>query len=169
MVPNRYFEMFILLFHKISKTVEHFIRGQLIDASAVGIMTMVGLAILGIPNFLLIGIIAGLGNIIPYLGPVIGFLPAFFLMMVSPEGLTVLGLAKIGGLFVVVQFIESNFIYPVAVGKSVDLHPLLVILGITVGGSLGGVIGMLIAVPLISILKVTIEVLFTYLRQYSIL
>ena len=59
--------------------------------------------------------------------------------------------------------------YPIAVGKSVDLHPLIVIVGVTVGGQLGGVLGMLIAVPLISIVKVSFEVLYFYLKSYSII
>ncbi|MBD3422111.1 MAG: AI-2E family transporter [Chitinivibrionales bacterium] len=169
MVPNRYFEMFVLLFHKITSALQLFIRGQLIDALAVGIMTSVGLALIGLPYFLVIGIIAGLGNLIPYLGPIIGFIPALFVVLVSPEGLTAWAFVKIIIVFAVVQFIEGTFIYPIAVGKSVDLHPLIVIIGITVGSQIGGIAGMLIAIPLISVIKVTLEVLYANLKSYSII
>ncbi len=169
LAPNRYFEMFVLLSDKVMGAVQAFIRGQLIDALSVGIMTSVGLAIAGTPYFLVIGIIAGLGNLIPYLGPVIGFIPAFIVLLVSPEGFSTVGLIKILIVFVMVQFLEGTFVYPIAVGKSVNLHPLVVIIGVTVGGILGGVVGMLIVIPVICVMKVTIEVMYSYLKQYSII
>lgn len=169
LIPNTYFEMSVLLFHKIISALKFFIRGQLIDAAAVGIMTAIGLAVIGLPYFLVIGIIAGLGNMIPYLGPIIGFLPALFIVVISPEGATFWSVLSIVIVFVMVQFIEGTFIYPIAVGKSVSLHPLVVILGVTIGGQLGGVFGMLCAVPLISIVKVSLEVLYSYLKSYSII
>ncbi len=169
MVPNRYFEMSFLLFHKVTSALKFFLRGQLIDAFAVGVMTAVFLAIIGLPYAMVIGIIAGLGNLIPYLGPIIGFMPAFLVVMVSPEGLTVVGLVKVVAVFVLVQFIEGTFIYPIAVGKSVDLHPLVVIIGVTVGGQIGGVLGMILAVPIIGVAKVSLEVLYTSLKSYSII
>ncbi|MBN1756693.1 MAG: AI-2E family transporter [Chitinispirillaceae bacterium] len=169
LTPNRYFEMFILLSDKVMGAVQAFIRGQLIDALSVGVMTSVGLAIAGLPYFLVIGIIAGLGNLIPYLGPVIGFIPALIVLLVSPAGFSTIGLIKIIVVFVMVQFLEGTFIYPIAVGKSVNLHPLVVIIGVTVGGILGGVVGMLIVIPIICVMKVTLEVMYSYLKQYSII
>jgi predicted PurR-regulated permease PerM len=169
MVPNSYFEMTVLLFHKVTSALKLFIRGQLIDAAAVGVLTSIGLAIIGLPYFLVIGIIAGVGNLIPYLGPVIGFIPAISVAIMSPGGFTVWSVLSILIVFVIVQFVEGTFVYPIAVGKSVDLHPLIVIIGVTIGGQLGGVLGMLIAVPLISIVKVSFEVLYFYLKSYSII
>ena len=169
LAPNRYFEMFVLLSDKIMGAVQAFIRGQLIDALSVGVMTSIGLAVIGLPYFLVIGIIAGFGNLIPYLGPVIGFIPAFIVLLVSPAGFSTIGLIKILIVFVMVQFLEGTFVYPIAVGKSVNLHPLVVIIGVTVGGILGGVVGMLIVIPIICVMKVTIEVMYSYLKQYSII
>lgn len=169
LAPNRYFEMFILLSDKVMGAVQAFIRGQLIDALSVGVMTSIGLASIGLPFFLVIGMIAGMGNLIPYLGPVIGFIPAFIVLLVSPEGFSTIGLIKVLAVFVAVQFIEGTFIYPIAVGKSVNLHPLVVIMGVTAGGILGGVVGMIIVIPVICVIKVTLEVLYYYLRQYSII
>ncbi len=168
-IPNTYFEMSVLLLHKITSSLKSFIRGQLIDAAAVGILTSFGMAVIGIPYFLVIGIIAGLGNLIPYLGPIIGFIPALLVVTMSPEGLAIWPIVKIIIVFVLVQFIEGTFVYPIAVGKSVNLHPLVVIIGVTVGGQLGGILGMLIAVPFISIVKVSFEVLYSYLKSYSII
>ncbi len=168
-VPNRYFEMFVLLFHKITSSLKFFIRGQLIDALAVGVMTAIGLLIIGLPYAMVIGIIAGLGNMIPYLGPIIGIIPAMLVIVMSPEGLSVMSVVSVIAVFAIVQFLEGTFVYPIAVGKSVDLHPLIVIIGITVGGQLAGILGMLIAVPLISIAKVSLAVLHSNLKSYSII
>lgn len=167
LVPNRYFEMFVLLLHKIATSLRQFIRGQLIDALAVGVLTSIGLACIGFPGFLLVGAVAGAGNLIPYLGPVIGFVPALLILVI--EGFTPGGFLMLAGVFVVVQFVEGTFVYPIAVGQSVNLHPLIVILGITVGGQVGGILGMLVAIPFISVSKVTLEVLHSNLKSYSII
>lgn len=169
LIPNRYFEMMLLLHHKVSVAVQSFIRGQMIDAFAVGILTSIGLAVIGMPFFIVIGLVAGIGNLIPYFGPLIGFIPAFLSLLMSPEGLTGAAIVKVIIVFVIVQFIEGTFVYPIAVGKSVNMHPLTVIIGITVGGQVGGIIGMLLAIPIIAIAKVTVEVLHFYLKRYSIL
>ena len=168
-VPNRYFEMCVLLLNRTGTAVQNYIRGQLIDSLYVGVMTTIGMAVIGLPYFFAIGIFAGLGNFIPYLGPIIGFIPAFFVTLLTPGWFTGANILLIAGIFVVVQLTESAFIYPLAVGKSVNLHPLVVILGITIGGRLGGIVGMLLAVPLISIVKVVIEVTNSYLKSYRII
>jgi predicted PurR-regulated permease PerM len=167
MVPNRYFEMFILLAHRITTALKHFLRGQLIETVTVSILTCIGLSAIGLPYALLIGIIAGFGNLIPYLGPVIGFLPALVVVLLT--GFKVSLLIAVIVVFVVVQFIDSTFVFPIAVGKSVNIHPLVVIIAITVGGQVGGIIGMLVAIPIISVAKVSLEVLHTYLKAYSII
>jgi putative permease len=169
MVPNRYFEMCVLLFHKVVVALKLFIRGQMIDALAVGVMTSAGMLLIGMPYAVVIGIVAGLGNLIPYLGPIIGFMPALLVLLVMPGWLTVGKIALVVAVFAVVQFVEGTFIYPIAVGKSSNLHPLVVILGITVGGQVAGILGMLVAIPLISIARVTIQVLHGNLKSYSII
>ncbi len=168
-VPNRYFEMCVLLLNRTGTALQSFIRGQLIDALYVGIMTTAGMAIIGLPYFIVVGVFAGLGNLIPYLGPIIGFIPAFFVALLTPGWFSGANILLIAGIFIAVQLTESAFVYPIAVGKSVDLHPLVVILGITIGGRLGGIVGMLIAVPLISIVKVVLETTSAYLKSYRII
>jgi len=169
LVPNRYFEMCVLLVNRTGLAVQNYIRGQLIDSLYVGVMTTIGMGVIGLPYFMVIGIFAGLGNFIPYLGPVIGFIPAFFVTLLTPGWFTGANILLIAGIFIVVQLTESAFIYPIAVGKSVNLHPLIVILGITIGGRLAGIIGMLVVIPLISIVKVVIETASSYLRSYRII
>ena len=167
-IPNSYFELMLLLPNKVTSVVKNFIRGQLIDAFAVGALTAVGLSIIGVPYALVIGLITGVGNLIPYLGPLIGF--SATLLVVLGQGDISLGAFLPPVLvFGFVQFIEGTFIYPIAVGKSVNLHPLVVLLGITVGGQVAGLLGMLLIIPLITIVKVTLEVSYSYLKGFSII
>ena len=168
-IPNAYFEMSILLCNRVVAALKDFIRGQIIDASAVACMTSIGLAIIGLPYCIVIGIIAGIGNLVPYLGPIIGFIPALIVLLMSTTELSILSLVSLVLVFSVVQFLEGSFIYPIVVGKSVKLHPLFIIAAVTIGGQLGGVLGMILIIPFISIIKVSFSVFHNYLKSYSII
>jgi predicted PurR-regulated permease PerM len=168
-VPNRYFEMCVLLIHKIVTSFKLYIRGQLLDSCSIMITTTIGYAIIGLPYFFVIGIVSGLANFIPYFGSIISVCAALFVLFVTPGAFTVWSLLSVGIVFVCIQIIDGTLVYPTVVGRQVHLHPLVVILGVAVGGSMGGIVGMLIVIPLIGICKVTIEVLFTYLKSYSII
>jgi predicted PurR-regulated permease PerM len=169
LVPNRYFEMSVLLLHKAVDALKMYVRGQLIDSCAIMALTTVGYAIIGLPYFLVVGLVSGLANFIPYFGPVISFCAAFFVILITPGMLSPWTLLSVAIVFLTVQVIDGTLVYPNVVGRTVNLHPLIVILGVAAGGNIGGIVGMLIAVPLISICKVTIEVLYTYLKNYSII
>jgi predicted PurR-regulated permease PerM len=116
-----------------------------------------------------IGIVAGLANFIPYFGSIISVCAALFVLFVTPGAFTIWSLLSVGIVFVCIQIIDGTLVYPNVVGRQVHLHPLVVILGVAAGGSMGGIVGMLLVIPLISICKVTIEVLYTYLKSYSII
>ena len=125
----------------------------MLDALIVAILSSIALSILGLEAAVFIGVFAGICNIIPYFGPVLGMVPAF-LMGFCTEGLLQGVLAVV--LLFVVQQIDANIIYPKVVGSSTGLHPLMVLLAVTVFGYFGGILGMLIAVPLAGILQVFI-------------
>jgi len=168
-VPNRYFEIFVLLFYKIGNSVQLYIRGQLIDASFVGFMTAIGLSIIGFPFALLVGLIAGIGNLVPYFGPILGAIPAILIILVTPEWATSSGILSVVSVFLIVQAIETIFVYPLAVGNSVNIHPLIIILALLIGGELAGIIGMIVIIPLLAIVKVTYELLNKYMSAYKII
>lgn len=168
-VPNRYFEIFALLFYKIGNSIQLYIRGQLIDASFVGFMTGIGLSIIGFPFALMVGLIAGIGNLVPYFGPILGAIPAILIILVTPEWATASGILSVVSVFLVVQVIETIFVYPVAVGNSVNMHPLIIILALLVGGEIAGILGMIVVIPLVAIIKVTFELLHKYLSEYKII
>ncbi|WP_083238761.1 AI-2E family transporter [Caloranaerobacter ferrireducens] len=153
LIPKVYRHDVLCVFREIDVILGKFIRGQLIVAAFVGVATTIGLLILGIDFALIIGIIAGIANIIPYFGPIIGIIPALiFALMESPlKALWVIVL------FVIIQQVESGIISPKIVGESVGLHPVIVIFSLLLGGSYFGIWGLLLAVPVAAVFKIVIN------------
>lgn len=140
--------------HEVNGVISLFIRGALLDALFVAILSSIGLSLLRIEFAVFIGVFAGICNVIPYFGPVIGMIPAFIMGWLSGDFLNgVLAIAVL----LIVQQIDSNIIYPKVVGSSTGLHPLAVLLAVSVFGYFGGIIGMLIAVPSAGVLQIFIK------------
>jgi predicted PurR-regulated permease PerM len=134
----------------INSIVSNFIRGQLLDALIVGILCSIGLSIIKLDFAVLIGMTAGISNVIPYFGPIIGSIPAVIVGLLSGSPIKALFAVIV---LIVVQQIDSTLISPKVVGDSVGLHPLFVMLSIIIGGAYFGLWGMLIAVPTAAIIK----------------
>ncbi|WP_298842507.1 AI-2E family transporter [Clostridium sp.] len=143
----------------INITFYKYIRGQLLEACFVGILSSIVLYFIGIDYALIIGIIAGICNMIPYVGPVVGTVLAVIIALLS--GQPIKAVWAIGGM-IVVQQVDNNLLAPKIVGDSVGLHPVFTMLAIIIGGSVGGLIGMLIAVPVAASFKVLISKWYTY-------
>jgi predicted PurR-regulated permease PerM len=139
---------------RITVVVEGWLRGQSMIALIVGVLAWLGLQLLGVPYALIIGIIAGVTNFIPYLGPVVGgTIAAISAAFVSPQ-LVVYTVIYI----VVLQQAESMFLQPRIMSEQVNIHPVLVILALLVGAQTAGVAGMILALPVAGVLNV----LFVY-------
>lgn len=136
---------------KIDRALKGFVRGQLTGAIIVGIMSTVGLAILGIDFAVIIGMLAGLFNLIPYFGPVIGAIPAVIIALIK---FSVWRAVAVVVMFLIVQQLDSQVVSPYLMKRYVGIHPLLVIFALLVGGVLLGLMGMLIAVPVTAIAMV---------------
>ena len=148
---------------RMSGAVGGFFRGQLLVALFVGLASMLGLWIVGLPYWAIVGGVAGLFNLIPLIGPFIGAVPAIFIAFTtqSSEGLLQLQpgwpLALGSALaLLIVQQIDNHIISPNVVSRTVKVHPLTVMLGILVGGTLLGLWGMILAVPVIAATKILI-------------
>lgn len=172
-VPNKYFELSLNILHKVEHQVGKYIQGQAIDALIVGILSAIGLFIINltfdnpIPYFVFIGMLAGLANLIPYIGPVVGAIPALTLAILNnPPNLGIV-LLWIIIVFIVVQAIDNYLVSPMVISKSVRMHPLIVVMVVIIGGSLAGAIGMLFAVPLTGIFKVTSSQVIWGLKNYK--
>lgn len=134
----------------INNIFSKFIRGVLIDALCVALLSSIGLSLMGLQFAVLIGVFAGISNVIPYFGPIIGMVPAFIVGLFTDNIWA--GILAVVILFAVQQ-IDSNLIYPKVVGSSTGLKPLFVLLAVSVGGYYGGILGMVLAVPLASVLQ----------------
>ena len=138
-----------------------YIRGQFTDALIVGVLITIILSIVGVPYAVVVGVFAGLGNLIPYLGPVVGYLTCVVVCL--PSGAfdkMILGVI----IFAIVMFIDGNIINPKLLSDNVEVHPLLVVAALIGGGALGGIAGMIIAVPCAALIKLQFE---RYLKKMA--
>ncbi|HLR41386.1 MAG TPA: AI-2E family transporter [Virgibacillus sp.] len=149
-IPRRYRPQASTLLHAINESLGNYIRGQLLVSLFVSIATLIAFHLLGIKYALLLAIIMGLTNIIPYFGPIIGAIPAIAITLTMSAKLIIFVLLAI----FIIQLIESNLLSPYIVGKSINIHPVAIIFALLLGGEISGVIGMILAVPTLTILNV---------------
>lgn len=166
-MPNRFFEVSYWVIHKISFELGRYVRGWILDAFLVGLLSGVGLALLGIQNAASIGFIAGAGHLIPYFGPIIGGIPAIIISIVQFGNFSMLPSIII--LFLLVYTIDNGFIQPNVFSKSTDMHPLVIILLIIIGSETIGVLGMLFAVPAATVLKTAAREIYLGYKNYKII
>ena len=166
MVPNNYFEMSYWIIKKVSLKLGLFVRAWIFDATFVGVLLGFGFFVIGIPNALPLGVIAGLGHLIPYFGPVIGGIPAIILSIMVNGDLSQVPLIIL--VVLCVYTVDNGFVQPYVFGKSVDIHPILIILLIIAGGQLFGLIGMLLAIPLATVAKTTAKEIYYAFKNYRI-
>jgi predicted PurR-regulated permease PerM len=151
LIPPTRRPMLVTFLEEYDNSLGKFFRGQLIETAIVAALTSLGLALLGVPAALLLGITAGVLNLIPYIGIAIALLPALVVALTMSSPLD--GLLRVGGVFLVVQFIDGSVTGPRVVGGSVGLHPVVTMLALSFGGALLGFAGLLLAVPLAVLLK----------------
>jgi predicted PurR-regulated permease PerM len=169
-VPEKHHEATHAIIEDSKVLLKRYFIGVFVEVLSVMMLIAIGLWILGVKNALLIGFFAGIMNIIPYLGPILGagigiilgltatlsggnyndLLPAFF---------------KLLGVFTVVQLIDNNVLVPLIYAKSVKSHPMEIFLVIIMGGSLAGLVGMLLAVPVYTVLRVIAK---EFLQQFRV-
>ncbi len=147
LIPKKYLSDLKGLFNEIDDSLSKFVRGRLIMAIYVGISITLVLLVLRVDFAIPIGFITGFADIIPYIGPFLGLVPAvFFALLESPaKAMWVIIL------FLLIQWSENNIIAPKAIGESTGLHPLVVLLAIIIGGGMFGVLGMIFSVPIIAV------------------
>ena len=172
-VPGEHYGTAKRMLEKTSNQIHAYIRGQLIAATSVAITSIIGLYILqwitgiSIPYTFLIGMIAGIFNLIPFIGPVIGVIPAIIIYLITDQTVPIhfLYVLLIIGVFAIVQFIDNLVMSPYIMGSSVGLHPILVIILVLLGASVGGILGMLFAVPIAAISKVVVGELVASIKK----
>jgi len=166
LVPNRFFELTCNMLYKMDVQLGNYFRGQVIDALIIGILSILALWILDIRYAVFIGVIAGIANLVPYIGPIIGALTAMVISFINTgDPLLIFYIAIAFGL---VQLIDNTVVQPAVVARNVNLPPLVVLLVVIIGGKFFGVLGMLLSVPLTAILKVFMEEGIKIYRKYRL-
>jgi predicted PurR-regulated permease PerM len=147
LIPPQHRDEAIEVALKLHLVVGGFIRGQLLVALFVGVATSIGLAVVGLPFWLLLGVTAGLANLVPLLGPLVaGALGVSIALVTDGVGLALLVLL----VMVVVQQLDNQVVSPLVMGRNVQVHPLVVLLALAVAGAVYGILGLLMAVPAVA-------------------
>jgi predicted PurR-regulated permease PerM len=161
--PGRREEMRSLM-DRISQAVGGFFRGQLLVALFVGVASSIGLWAVGLPFWLLVGIVAGVFNLVPLIGPFIAGGLAVVIALVGGEPLTALWAALV---LLAVQQLDNHLISPNVMSRTVQLHPVVVMLALLVGASFAGLFGMLVIVPLVAVAKIVFLYLWSRYVDYG--
>lgn len=160
-VPKKHRRETVRLLIDIDRALGNYVRGQFIVCMIVGVLAYLGYWMIGMSYPLLLASIAAVFNIIPYIGPFFGAAPAIIMASTISFKMVLL----VAGVNLIVQILEGNFISPQVVGKTLEMHPLLIIFVLLVGGELAGVVGLILAVPLFAVLKVVYQHLFLHYRK----
>ncbi|TMF06503.1 MAG: AI-2E family transporter [Chloroflexi bacterium] len=162
LVPNDYRSDFDQIWRRVRRMLYGYVRGQIIVAGMIGILSGIGCAALGLPDAVALGLIAGITAIIPYLGPFIGALPAVLVGLASGGPFKAL---LVVGLYFLISNVILNFVYPKVMGDAVRLPPLLVIVALIAGFSWAGILGMFVAVPLAATLRIVFDHIYPRLYE----
>lgn len=148
--PEKIYDRARHFWSDVDHVLSGYIRGQLTDSLIMGILIGISVAVIGIDFPIIIGMIAGISNVIPYFGPIIGMIPAALMGLISDNPMKALYACIT---LLILQQIDGAIIAPKVVGESVDVHPVAVVVSILIGGSLFGLLGMLVAVPIAALIK----------------
>lgn len=166
-VPNRFFEVALVLIQGLDRQLGDYLRSRLIQTVILSIIAAIGYWILGLRFAIIIGIIAGLANLIPYIGPFIGAIPAIIVVFLESRFGLGWSLLAVIALTLVIQIIDNAIITPLVIGKSVELGPVTTIVVVLLGEQLLGLVGLLMAVPIAAMCKLIIEEVWTEFKGYS--
>lgn len=153
-LPENKWNTFENALKKTGTIVPHYLLGILIVVGILAVINSVGFLLVGVHNAIFFGVVAAILNIIPYLGPVIGFLIVFIVTLATQNISTALG---VFGVFIVIQFLENNILTPGITAGRVKINPFVALLSVILGGLFWGIPGMLISIPIVGMIKVVCE------------
>ncbi len=161
LVPNDYRTDFDQIWRKVRKMLYAYVRGQLIIAALIGVLSGIACAVLGVPDAVALGMIAGVTALIPYLGPFIGAVPAILVGLAASPIKALL----IAVVYFLISNVILNFVYPKVMGDAVRLSPILVIAAFIAGYSWAGILGMFVAVPIAATLRILFDHIYPRLYE----
>jgi len=164
-LPPAQIETSVAVWCGIDRIIGRYLRGLAIDGMVIGVAATLGLWVLGVNYPLLLGAFSGLANVVPYLGPILGGAAAMLTALIQFKSLAPLG--KVLTLYVSIKLLDDVLIQPMTIGHSVHLHPMLLIASVIVGGHAFGLIGMVVAVPAVTVLQETTKLMLERRRYHA--
>lgn len=152
MTPKKWRNQGRAFMRDVDTSLGEYIRGQLLICAAIGVACTLLFWLFGMKYPLVFGTIIGITNVIPYFGPIIGAIPA----MIIAATMSVKMVLTVAIIVIVLQFLEGNVLSPMIVGKSLHMHPLFIMLALLAGEEMGGIVGMILSIPILAVLKVII-------------
>ncbi|MFA5582817.1 MAG: AI-2E family transporter [Bacteriovoracaceae bacterium] len=157
-IPNSIFEKTYVLFSQFNTKFGEYIIAKFIEATILGSLVTLGLMLVGFPYPFILGIIAGVTNILPYVGPIIGFIPALAVALLSQNPDVSLLSATI--IYLIANAVDMVLVFPLLVSKIVNLHPILVVVSVLAGGQIGGAVGMIVVIPMVAFIQLLFKEIY---------
>ncbi len=156
--PESYQAQMTDVFREIQQVLSRYIRGQLLMSCIIAVLTFLGMWIMGVPYPMVIGLLAAVTEWIPIVGPIVGAVPAILLGATVDLSLSL----KVLIFYIVIQQIDSHLIMPQVMGAVISLHPVVIVIALLIGGTLFGVAGMILTVPVTAVLQIVCKHIWFY-------
>ncbi|MEX0904101.1 MAG: AI-2E family transporter [Balneolaceae bacterium] len=166
LVPNKYFESVLSLIDKIETRLGFYFRSVILQCTLVGVASWLALSIAGLNNATSVGITIGIANTIPYFGPIIGYILSIIVAILETGDFSLVIPSIIAVLFA--QILDNIILQPLIFSRSADMHPVAILFIILIGAQMAGILGMLIAIPIATIIKITINQVSWSFNNYRI-
>lgn len=166
LIPNKYFETILTLLDKVEKRLGLYFRSVLAQSFLVALVSWTTLSIAGLDNSLSVGISVGIANTIPYFGPIIGYILSVIISIIETGDFSLV-LVCLLAIFVV-QMMDNLIFQPFLFSRSADMHPVAILFIILIGAETAGILGMLIAIPIATTVKITINQISWSFRNYQV-
>ncbi len=165
--PSTYQSEAALLLRELGRIWQSFFRGQILLSVTVGVVTYLALTFLNMPGALILAIVAGSLELVPNIGPILAMIPAVIVALIQGSDTLAISNFNFGlltvGVYFVIQQLENQLLVPRIIGTSVNLHPIVVLCGVVVGASVGGILGAMLAAPTIASARVIVSYLYAKL------
>ncbi len=165
-LPNQHFELGWIIYQRVSHQLEAYTRGVLLQSFIMACVSSIGFALIGLDIPVLMGILTGLLNLIPYIGPLISIAISLLIALgMTPFDPSLLYLVII--VIVSAQLVDNILVIPYFIANAVDLHPVMVILGVIIFGNVFGMVGIILAIPAIAASKILFKNLYDNIQNSS--
>jgi predicted PurR-regulated permease PerM len=166
LVPNEYFESFYTVMMRSGLAMSQFLRAKIFEATLFAVLSILGFLIVGTPNAFVFGIVAGILSFIPYVGPFLGAAPIIVFLGIDADSSALLLPSLI--VLLIVNLIDNFAVFPILVGRLVNLGVLTMLASVAVGQHMYGLIGMLLAVPIASCTKIIFQEMYLALYRQRV-